>query len=278
MEDQNRRPVRGHPRSGNSFCGGDCRILPEQGRGRILQEVFPGTVSVRPARLREVRCPALLHAVSFALLDSLNVLLIGVIVALGIMLPARGPYRKVATLLVAGDWFGVFILALLTMLLFDSLGDIVQRFIESPVFGWVLIAVGVLSLVLTLFSKGSGDMKLISRLLGPLREASWKTVAVGFVLGLAQSVTSGPFFLGLAVLSAGDFSVWIRYAGMVVYASLALSLPALSAVFIGMVRAYPYSPMGRAFEAMRHRRELMVKLAGYIVAVVLILIGVAGLL
>lgn len=215
---------------------------------------------------------------SFALLDSLNVLLIGVIVALGIMLPARGPYKKVAALLVAGDWFGVFVLALLTMLLFDSLGDIVQRFIESPVFGWVLIAVGVLSLVLVLFSKGTGDVKLIDRLLGPLREASWKTVVVGFVLGLAQSVTSGPFFLGLAVLSAGDFSVWIRYAGMVVYASLALSLPALSAVFIGLVRAYPYSPMGRAFEAMRTRQQLMVKLAGYLVAVVLVGMGVAVLI
>lgn len=215
---------------------------------------------------------------SFALLDSLNVLLIGVIVALGIMLPARGPYKKVAALLVAGDWFGVFVLALLTMLLFDSLGDIVQRFIDSPVFGWVLIAVGVLSLVLVLFSKGTGDVKLIDRLLGPLREASWKTVVVGFVLGLAQSVTSGPFFLGLAVLSAGEFSVWIRYAGMVVYASLALSLPALSAVFIGLVRAYPYSPMGRAFEAMRTRQQLMVKLAGYLVAVVLVGMGVAALI
>lgn len=222
--------------------------------------------------------PLLLHAVSFALLDSLNVLLIGVIVALGIMLPARGPYKKVAALLVAGDWFGVFVLALLTMLLFDGLGDIVQRFIDSPVFGWALIVVGAVSLLITWFSRPGGDNKLVARLLGPLREASLKTFGVGFVLGLAQSVTSFPFFAGLAVLSAGDFSVWIRYVGLIGYASLALSLPALSAVFIGAVRAYPYSPMGRAFEAMRTRQQLMVKLAGYLVAVVLVGMGVAALI
>lgn len=220
----------------------------------------------------------MLHAVSFALADSLNVLLIGVIVALGIILPHRGPYRKVATLLIVGDWLGVFLLALLTMLVFDGLNDLVQGLIGSPVFGILLIAIGVISAVATMFSRGTGDTKLINRLLGPLREASWKTVAVGFVLGLAQSVTSGPFFAGLLVLSAGDFNAWVRYAGMVIYASLALSLPTLSAIFIGFVRAYPYSPMGRAFEAMRNRRELMIKLAGYIVAAVLIIIGVLALL
>lgn len=220
----------------------------------------------------------MLHAVSFALLDSLNVLLIGVIVALGIILPAKGPYRKVTALLIAGDWLGVFLLALLTMLVFDGLNELVQGLMGSPAFGILLIAVGVVSLVLTLVSKGTGDTKLIARLLEPLREASWKTVGTGFLLGIAQSVTSGPFFAGLLVLSAGDYNVWIRYAGMVIYASLALSLPVLSAIFIGLVRAYPYSPMGRAFETMRERRELMVKVAGYLVAVVLIVFGAVALL
>lgn len=220
----------------------------------------------------------MLHAVSYALADSLNVLLIGIIVALGIILPARGPYRKVVTLLIVGDWFGVFTLALLTMLIFDGLNDLVQALMASPVFGIVLIVIGVVSLVATLLSKGTGDTKLIGRLLDPLREASWKTVGVGFVLGLVQSVTSAPFFAGLLVLSAGDYNAWIRYAGMLVYASLALSLPVVSAVFIGLVRAYPYSPMGRAFEAMRHRKVMMIKVAGYIVAAVLIVFGAVSLL
>ncbi len=220
----------------------------------------------------------MLQAVSFALLDSLNVLLIGVVVALGVMLPRTGPYRRIATLLIAGDWLGVFVLSLITMLIFDGLGDLVQQALESPIFGILLIATGVVTLALTLRGSGDGDSALVRKLLGPLHTPSAKTVGVGFVLGVVQSATSIPFFTGLAFLSAGDYGVAIRYAGLIVYASLALSLPAISAVFVGLVRNYPYSPFGRAFEVMRERRELMVKLAGYLVAVVLVLFGVATLL
>ena len=213
----------------------------------------------------------MLHAVSFALLDSLNVLLIGVVVALGVMLPRTAPYRRIATLLIAGDWLGVFLLSLVTMIVFDGLGDLVQRALESPVFGILLIATGVLSLVLTLRGGGQGDSALIRRLLGPLQTPSLKTVGVGFVLGVVQSATSVPFF-------AGHYPAVVRYVGLIVYASLALSLPAVSAIFVGMVRAYPTSPFGRAFEWMRTRQELMVKLAGYIVAVVITIMGVVSLL
>ncbi len=220
----------------------------------------------------------MLQAVSFGLLDSLNALLIGVIVALGVMLPRTAAYRRIVTLLVAGDWFGVFVLSLITMLVFDGLGDLVQRALESPAFGIALILTGVLSLILTLRGSGDGDSPLVRRILEPLQKPSGKTVLVGFILGVVQSATSVPFFTGLAYLSAGDYHVAIRYVGLVVYASLALSLPALSAVFVGLVRAYPYSLFGRAFEWMRHRRELMVKLAGYIVAVALTVFGVVALL
>lgn len=220
----------------------------------------------------------MLHAVSFALMDSLNALLIGVIVALGVMLPRTGPYRRIATLLVAGDWLGVLLLSLITMLVFDGLGDLVQQALESPIFGILLILTGVVTLLLTLRGSGDGDSALVRRLLGPLQTPSLKTVGIGLVLGLVQSATSIPFFTGLAFLSAGDYGVAIRYVGLIVYASLALSLPALSAVFVGMVRHYPYSPFGRAFETMRERRELMVKLAGYLVAVALTLFGIGTLL
>ncbi len=220
----------------------------------------------------------MLQAVSFGLLDSLNALLIGVIVALGVMLPRNAAYRRIVTLLVAGDWLGVFALSLVTMLVFDGLGDLVQRALESPVFGILLIATGVITFFLTLRSSGSGDSPLVRRILEPLQAPSVKTVLVGVLLGAVQSATSVPFFTGLAYLSAGDYHVTVRYVGLVVYASLALSLPAVSAVFVGIVRAYPYSVFGRAFEWMRHRQELMVKLAGYIVAVALTLFGAVTLL
>lgn len=219
----------------------------------------------------------MLQAVSFGLLDSLNALLIGVIVALGVMLPRNAAYRRIVTYLVVGDWFGVFLLSIITMLVFDGLGDLVQRALESPAFGIALIITGVASLVLTLRG-GDGDSPLLRRLVEPLQAPSLKTAGVGFVLGLVQSATSVPFFTGLAFLSAGDYPVAVRYLGLIVYASLALSLPALSAVFVGLVRAYPHSPFGRAFEWMRERRELMVKIAGYIVAVALTVYGIISLL
>lgn len=215
---------------------------------------------------------------SYALLDSLNALLIGVIVALGVMLPRTGRYRRIVTLLIAGDWLGVFLLALVTMLIFDGISDLVQQALESPVFGILLIAVGLLTLVLTVRGTGDGESTLVKRLLAPLQEPSFRTVGVGFLLGVIQSATSVPFFAGLAYLSTSGFGPAVRYIGLFFYASLALSLPALSAVFVGMVRAHPFSPFGRAFEYMQSRRELMVKLAGYLVAVALTLFGIGALL
>jgi len=220
----------------------------------------------------------MIQAVSFGLLDSLNALLIGVIVALGVMLPRNAAYRRIVTLLIAGDWFGVFVLSFITMVVFDGIRDLVQRALDSPVFGILLIITGVLTFVATLRGDGGGDSPLVRRILDPLQAPSFKTVVVGFILGLAQSATSIPFFTGLAYLSAGDYHAAVRYGGLVVYASLALSLPALSTVFVGLVRAYPYSAFGRAFEWMRERQELMVKLAGYIVAVALTLFGAVALL
>ena len=217
------------------------------------------------------------HAVSFALLDSVNVLLIGVVVALGVMLPREGRYRGTAGLLIAGDWLGVFGLSLVVLLVFDGLGDVVARFLESPAFGIVLIAVGLASLVATWRAKPGGNSAMVDRVPKPLLSPSRATVLVGVVLGAIQSATSAPFYAGLAAISAGGFGVVERYLGLVGYASLALSLPALSAVFVGLVRARPDSSAGRAFAWMRARPTLMARCAGYLVAVLLTGMGVLAL-
>ena len=211
------------------------------------------------------------HAVVYALADSLNVLLIGVIVAIGVMLPKKARYNRIATLLVTGDWLGVFLLALLTMFVFDNLGNTIKALVESPTFGIILIVVGVLSAILTW--RGGDSSKLMAKLLPPLQRPTYKTFLTGLILGLVQSVTSGPFFAGIAMLSVGDFSITVRYVGMIFYASLALSLPAITALLVGFIRLYPYSPIGRGFEWMRSHREQASSFAGYIVAVVLIVMS-----
>lgn len=220
----------------------------------------------------------MLQAVSFALLDSVNILLIGIIVAIAAFLPKTGKYGRITTLLIAGDWLGVFALCLVVMLIFDGLGDLVEQFLESPAYGIILIVVGIISFIATMLSKGGGNSEMIERFLGPVRAPSWKTVVAGFILGLVQSLTSLPFYLGLAILSAGDFSVSIRYGGLVVYASLALSLPAIVALLVGLVRAYPESPIGVLFDKAGRNRTTVAKAAGYIVAVLLTGMGVISLL
>ena len=112
----------------------------------------------------------MLHAVSFALVDSLNALLIGVIVALGVMLPPAAPYRRIATLVVGGDWLGVLVLSVVTMLAFDGLGDAVTRALDSPVFAIVLIA-------MMLFTSAPGAIAFRERLVENFRGRRNKEVA-----------------------------------------------------------------------------------------------------
>lgn len=214
----------------------------------------------------------MLHAVQFAFVDSINLLLIGVIVAVGVMVP-RGSrrYARTTALLIAGDWCGVAALAFLMLVVFDGLGDVVQRFVEGPIFGILLIATGILTGLLAL--RGGDNSGLVNRILEPLKTPSAKTVVVGFVLGLIQSATSVPFYGGLAVLSAAGVDVAVRYAFLVLYATIALSLPTLCALAVGWVRRAPQSPAGRAFAAARENSEKVSLGATWAVALLLVVLG-----
>lgn len=221
----------------------------------------------------------MLHVMTYALIDTVNVLLIGVIVATGVMVPPAakgGRYGRIASLLVLGDWLGVLILALLSLLVFDGMGDAVKRFVDSPLFGILLILTGVFIAVMA--RRGSDNSAVIERLLGPLKTPSVTTLGAGFLLGLIQSITSGPFFAGILVMSAGDFGVSTRYFGMIGYASVALSLPFLTALAIGYIRVRPDSWLGDRFLRMQENSEAMARRGGYIAAVLLTLLGAAHFL
>lgn len=255
----------------------------------------------------------MLHALTLALADTLNFLLIGVLIAVGLAQATRekgGRYGAVAGLLVFGDWLGVLSLALLTLLVFDGLGDTVGALVESPVFALLLILTGVLGAVLAWRSgrrvrdggalgedgTAAGDGEdgedgegaagaapaqgnpLVQRIMAPLKKPSPVTVGVGFVLGVVQSATSVPFFAGIAVISAGDFTVATRYLSMIAYASVALSLPFLTALAIGYIRSHPYSRIGRGFATVQDNQEAAARVGGYIVAVLLIGLGLLQLL
>lgn len=217
----------------------------------------------------------MLHAVSFALADSVNVLLIGVLFAIAVMHPKPRRYATIAAVLVAGDWCGVFLLSLVTLLLFNGIEDAVQAALASPIFGLVLIAIGLLSIFLTL--RGGDPAPMINRLARPLRRASLGTFLSGMVLGLVQSATSAPFFAGLAYLSTVEISAAGKYLTVFLYASLALSLPALSALALGIVLRKPESGLAVFIDGLRHRKEQMMALAGYVVAAMLIVLGLLSI-
>ncbi|WP_293768460.1 hypothetical protein [uncultured Corynebacterium sp.] len=216
------------------------------------------------------------EAVANALADSVNALLIGILVAIGIMLP-RGKYRRVAALVIVGDWLGVLAAAAVVMFVFVGFRDQVAALLESPLAGWILIVVGVVLGVLAWRSKGEPNA-LVERLLGPLREPSARTAAVGFIMGAVQSLTSVPFFYGLMHLAVGPFTHAVKYGGLFVYASLALSLPTVVGLFIALVRVKPQSWAGRAFAWARENSALVALWGGYLVAVFLVVMGIVSLL
>ncbi|OFT82273.1 hypothetical protein [Corynebacterium sp. HMSC29G08] len=219
----------------------------------------------------------MLGALSLAFIDSVNLLLIAVIVAVGIVAPrANRRYAKVTGLLIAGDWLGVALLAALMLLIFDGLGDAVQRFVEGPVFGMLLIATGVVTGLLAL--RGGDNAGLVQKVMGPLAVPSISTVLTGVVLGLVQSATSVPFYGGLALLSAAGIEPVQRYAAIPLYATVALSLPTLCALLVGWVRAKPKSAAGRAFEWARANPKTVSLAATWAVSVMLVVLGAVHLL
>lgn len=216
----------------------------------------------------------MLGALQLAFVDSVNLLLIGVIVAVGIA--ARQHYAKTTALLIAGDWCGVAGLALIMLVIFDGLGPVVQRFVEGPVFGILLIATGALTAVLAV--RGGDNAALTQKIMRPLATPGPATVLTGVVLGLIQSATSVPFYGGLALLSAAGVDAQVRYAAIPLYATVALSLPTLSALLVGWVRAKPASAAARGFDWARAHPTQVTSAATWAVSALLVVLGVTHMM
>lgn len=217
----------------------------------------------------------MLEAVLYAFFDSVNALLIGILVAIGIMLP-RGVYRKVATFVVVGDWLGVLAATAAVLFIFVGIREHIIAALESPAVGIVLIVVGVLLAIGAWRSQGEPN-PLVERLLGPLRMPSPHTAGIGFAMGVIQSLTSVPFYGGLIHLAAGEFSAAVLVGAVLLYATLALSLPTACGLLIAVVRRYPDSPAGRLFAAARQHSTKVALYSGYAVAVFLVVMGVVSL-
>lgn len=219
----------------------------------------------------------MLGALALAFIDSINLLLIAVLAAVGILASREGGrYGKISALLIAGDWLGVASLALVMLVVFDSLGPAMQRVVDGPVFGIVLIVTGLVTGLLAM--RGGDNSQLVARILRPLRTPTSLTVLTGFLLGVVQSATSAPFYGGLVLLSVAGVAPLVRYCAIPLYATVALSLPTLCALLIAWVRAAPESVAGRGFEWARANPQLVSSAATWVVAALLIILGALHLL
>lgn len=196
-------------------------------------------------------------ALSFAFIDSVNALLIAVIVAIGILMPRQ--YPKAATMLLLGDWTGVSLLSFVVMFIFRQVQGAVARALSSPVFGILLIVTGLLLLVTSYRSKDDDaqTQKIVSYMSSP-----YHVFGIGVILGVVQSLASVPFFNGIAILSTILTHVWASYLSMLVYATIALSLPTACAIAFSRVDAssWPTHNIG--------------KITGYALGAFLAIVGV----
>jgi len=219
----------------------------------------------------------MLGALALAFIDSINLLLIAVLAAVGVVAPREGGrYGKISALLIAGDWLGVASLALVMLAVFDRLGPAMQRVVNGPVFGIVLILTGVATALLAV--RGGDNSQLVARILRPLRTPTVLTAVTGFVLGVIQSATSAPFYGGLVLLSVAGVEPLVRYGAIPLYATVALSLPTVCALLVGWVRAAPESVAGRGFEWARANPQLVSSAATWVVAALLVILGALHLL
>ncbi len=168
--------------------------------------------------------PTVLSVVAFAAVDSINVLLIAVLVTLR-LLSGRAAYRRSALSLFAGHWIAILLLASVIIAFFGRAAGLVAGILESPLFGWFFVVLGVVGLALIF--RGSDMYGAARRVVAFTVGSRWNAFRAGFVLGLGQSVTSAPFFGGLMVLNGIHLDLVTLAAALGMYATVALSVPAL---------------------------------------------------
>ncbi|QIS01533.1 hypothetical protein F5X71_03685 [Nocardia brasiliensis] len=168
--------------------------------------------------------PFLLALAGFALLDSLDVLLVGVTTAvvadsrLGRRSPVPGGLSFLAGVFVVTTAFGIC-----TVLGLTFLTELVSFELTPALRYWGELALGVALIALS-------RMPVAQRREPPawasaLRRRPWLFGFVGMAIGLAQAPTAVPYLAGLAMLSARQPPLWPLL--VLAYCALALLPPLL---------------------------------------------------
>nr|WP_206038074.1 GAP family protein [Rhodococcus sp. HNM0569] len=181
----------------------------------------------------------LVALLGFAFLDSLDVLLVGVTVA--VVYDARAARRSAvprALAFLGGVFVSTTTFGILTVLGLGFLSDWFGFTLTDATRYRGELAIGVVLVVLALLPSGS---RTPPEWATRMRSKPWVLAAAGAVIGIVQAPTAVPYLAGLALLSTQRPVLWPLI--VVVYCALALIPPVLVLVLStrrtrGAVRRY----------------------------------------
>lgn len=169
---------------------------------------------------------SLVQIASFAIVDSINVLLIAVLFIVRVdSKQARKRIIPSSWLLIASDFTGVLFAAALVSLLIRGAGWDLRPILDSAWFGVIFVALGLVAARSAV--RGDSSVRLAKAFSAYVTGSPGNTILLGVSLGVVQSLTSGPFWGGLVVISASVDVVVAMVVTLVFYSMVALLVPVI---------------------------------------------------
>ena len=136
----------------------------------------------------------LLTIAPYALIDSVNLLLIGVVLLSRLFSDLRNKISWISTSILFGDFVGIVLAGLIAFTVVNRTGLNAQEILESPFFGGALIAVGLFGLIAARSSHLVSSVYKSIRFVG---KRKLNAILFAVFTSLAQSLTSIPFWGGI---------------------------------------------------------------------------------
>ncbi|GAB3597877.1 hypothetical protein GCM10027580_28080 [Corynebacterium faecale] len=167
----------------------------------------------------------------YALIDSVNLLLIGVVLLSRLFSDLRNKISWISISILFGDFVGIVLAGLIAFTVVNRTGLNAQEILESPIFGGALIAVGLLGLIAARSSHLVSSVYKSIRFVG---KRKLNAILFAVFTGLVQSLTSIPFWGGILEMNGFNLANVNSLAVLVVYSLMATFAVAL-VVFYSLV-------------------------------------------
>lgn len=183
---------------------------------------------------------ALYTIAPYALIDSVNLLLIGVILLSRLYRSLRDKIRWISLSILFGDLAGIMMAGMVALSVVRYTDLDPQGILNSPFFGYSLIAVGLLGLSAVKSKRLASSVSRSVQFVGKRRLNS---ILFSVTVGAVQSLTSIPFWGGILEIEAfpegtlNPFALLALYSLMATFAVALVTLYSLVAKSKGAVSA-----------------------------------------